>query len=390
MMSLRVRFQGPLTTIDTALDLNVTVRIKNAAADLLVLSGTPMQLAAGQYSPMGLVEEIGEQLALWLRARLLAGAGVTAVPASADSFDLRVEWIPSEGVNQTLARWFLGDLGTTLLNLQKAQVDYIQIENTNNWGGLLGLIEDDAAADRQVSAVLNGAVWEAEMLGLWQPNAGFTFKRSENDSGDYPIFWDVFTHELRDGSVKQSFNGSPSFYRELALVDQKSSITGPLYILGEFDSIPGSRKGINLRVPKKQAQGMAGAGFYASRIVAGRYCLIGGADPFLARIKAFNATTGALDFYVKIPTLLATPESQSPVMGCSEAMVLYILSLQQGGHAVYEADSETGNALFYGGIYSVRASGELSLQPKRRDAQHPLFSLPFSLVRHGKPGVVKP
>lgn len=389
-MSLRVRFAGPLTTQDAAITLDVEVRVKNALGATVVLAGTYNSLALGQWSPMGLVEEIGEQLALWLRTRLIAAAGVTAVPADKDDLDLRVEWVASEGVNATLARWFVGDLSTTLLNGIKAQIDYIKIKNTSNWGALLGLLEADAAADRSVNAVLNGAIWEAECLGLWQPKAGFTFKRAERDSGDYPIFHDVFTQELRDGTVNQSLFGSPSFFREYGLVDQKSSISGPMYILGEFSSLPGSRKGVSLRVAKKQARGMLGAGFYSSRIVVGRYVLIGSADPFLARIKAFNATTGLLDFYEKIPAGVATPEAQSPVMGCPEVMALKILSLQQGGLGLYEGDSITGSALFYGGVYSLRGSGDLNLQPQRRDQAHPLYSSSLDLVRHGKPSTNTP
>lgn len=389
-MSLRVRFAGPLKTLDAAITIDVEVRIKNSLAATVVLAGTYNSLALGQWTPLGLVEEIGEQLALWLRARLLAAAGVTGVPASADAFDLRVEWIPAEGVNATLARWFLGNLDTTLLNGLKAQVDYIKIKNTSNWGAILGLLEDDAAADRTVNAVLNGAIWEAECLGLWQPKSGFTFKRAEKDSGDYPVFHDVFTQELRDGTVNQSLFGSPSFFREYGLIDQKSSISGPMYILGEFSSLPGSRKGVTLRVAKKQAQGMLGAGFYTSRIVAGRYVMIGGADPFVARIKAFTPATGLIDFYEKIPAGVSTPEAQSPVMGCPEVMALKIMSLQQGGLGLYEADSITGSALFYGGVYSLRGSGDLNLQPQRRDFAHPLYSSDLDLVRHGKPSTNTP
>ena len=389
-MSLRLRFAGPLSTLDSAITLDVEVRIKNDLGATAVLSGTYNSLVSGQWSPMGLVEEIGEQLALWLRARLLATAGVTSVPASADSFDLRVEWIAAEGVNATLARWFLGSLSTTLLNGIQAYTDYIKIKNTSNWGALLGLLESDAAADRSVNSVLVGAVWEAEMLGLWQPKAGFTFKRAERDSGDYPIFHDVFTQEFRDGTVNQSLFGSPSFFRDYGLVDQKSSISGPMYILGEFSSLPGSRKGVTLRVPKKQAQGMTGAGFYTSRIVAGRYLMIGSADPWLARIKAFTPSTGLIDFYEKVPAGVATPEAQSPVMGCPEVMALKILSLQQGGLGLYEGDSATGAALFYGGVYSLRGAGDLNLQPQRRDQAHPLYSSSLDLVRHGKPSTNTP
>ncbi len=389
-MSLRVRFAGPLITLDSDITLAVEVRIKNNLAATAVVSGGLLTLVAGSWSPMGLVEEIGEQLAIWLRSRLLVTAGVTGVPADKDAFDLRVEWIPSEGVNATLARWFLGDLSTTQLGGLQAFTDYIKVLNTSNWGSLLGLLEDDAAADRTVNAVLNGSVWEAEMLGLWQPKSGFTFKRAERDSGDYPIFHDVFTQELRDGTVNQSLFGSPSFFRDMALVDQKSSITGPMYILGEFSAIPGSRKGVNLRVAKKQARGMAGAGFYPSRIVAGRYVMIGSADPFVARIKAFNSTTGLIDFYEKVPAGVATPEAQSPVMGCPEMMALKIMSLQQGGLGVYEADSSTGSALFYGGVYSLRGSGELNLNPQRRDDAHPLYTSSLDLIRHGKPSTNTP
>lgn len=387
MPSIRERFIGPLRAVDDALTLDVEIRVKNALGGTAIVNGALSSLGVGSYTPLGLVEEIGDTLKTWFLTRL------AVVCTAVTDCDLFCEWIPQNGVNTTIARLEIGDLKTALLAGSPAQVDYIKIKAGADAFALLGLIEEGAAADRTVNSVLTGGIWIATVDSLWQPKSAFTFLRAEaGELGDVPLFHDVFTQELRDGGVSQNIFGAPSFYRDYTLLDQRSTIAGPLYIVGAFSSIDGGRKTVNARLRKTTASRMSDAGHRSSYLVPGRYYMIGHSDLYLFRLKSSAIFAGnvQLVMYEKIPAGVATPPVNSPIYGVPEALALLILSLQQGGLSLYEGDTATGAAGFTGNTYSLRASGDLMAAPQRRDRAHPLYSMKFELVAHGAPSTVTP
>lgn len=394
-MGLRERASGNLITIDAAINLSIEVRIKNATPTAITLTSAHaayQQIPAGVYTPVGLLETVGDLLRTWFKAACTGyGAGVTA-PASKDNVDLFLEWVPVSGTNTTLALLTLGALGDTKVSGLQAYTDYIKFKNTSDAWALMGLLAAGAAADRTVNAALSGGVWIADAYGLWQPPGIFCFQRADITQGVTPTFHDVFTHELRDGKVKQGVKGSPSFYDKYTIVDQRPSIAGPMYYVGEFDSIKGDRKSIYLRKALPSASRMTDPLYLPDKLVVGRYYMIGHSDPFLFRLTSspvVGSTTIEFPMSVKVPSLLATPPSKSPVWGIPEALALYLLSLQNGGLCIYDSDPETGAANFAGAIYSVNANGELPVSPQRRDTAHPFYSLEFPLVAHGAPTVVR-
>lgn len=393
-MALRARFVGNLITIDTAIDLAIEIRIKNVTpvlATLTVADAPYEQLLPGTYTPLGLLETVGDKLRTWFKAACTGhGAPVTA-PADKDNIGLRLSWIPSVGTNLTLSLLTLGSLGDTKVSGIQAFTDYVKFKNTSDAWALLGLLEAAAVADRTVVAVFTGLLWQADCDGLWQPPGAFTFAKADVTRGIQPTFHDVFTHELRDGKVNQTLKGSPSYYNNYMIVDQRPSIIGPLYYVGEFSSIKGNRKSVFLRVAKPSAVGMEAPLFNPDLLVVGRYYMIGHSDPFLFRLASAPIVTSAtveLPLFTKVPTLLATPPAKSPVFGVPEALALYILSLQNGGIVIYDSNPVTGNPNFSGAIYSLRSSGDLPVEAKRRDKAHPFYSLEFDLVVHGAPTVI--
>lgn len=389
MASNLERFVGPLITVDATLNLDIECRIKNNLGNTILLTGSLLTLVAGVYTPTGLVEECGDQIKIWFLARLAAGAGM----ASVTDADIFLEWKPQNGVNLTLARLEVGSLyGATLLG-SPASIDYVMVKMSSEVWAHLGLLEGGATANRTVNSVLTGGVWIATMDGLWQPKGAFCFLRAETgELGDTPLFHDVFTQELRDGGVSQSVFGAPSFQRDYTLLDQRSTICGPLYRVAEFESIDVLRKIVNCRLRKTTASRMQDSGYRAGYLIPGRYYMMGHADLFLFRLKSFAIAGGfvQLTMYEKIPAGVAVPPGQSSIYGVPEALALLILTLEGGGMSIYEGDTATGKAGFTGGIYSLRASGDLSGAPQRRDRAHPLYSMKFELVGHGAPSTVKP
>ncbi len=393
-MGIRARVVGNLITLDEDVDLAIEIRIKNVTPSTAVLSVADApyeQLGAGTYTPLGLVEIIGEKLRTWFRAACLGHGAPVGAPASKDNVSLFVDWVPTVGTNQTLAKLSLGSLGDTTLSGLQALTDYVKFKNTSDAFSLVGLIEEGAAADRTINATFGGIFWQADCFGLWQPPGIFCFARADVTRGIQPTFHDVFTHELRDGKVVQTLKGSPSYYDNYKIVDQKPSTVGPLYYVGEFSSIKANRKSVYLRAPKPSAINMEDPLYLPDKLVVGRYYMIGHSDPFLFRLASapiVTATTIELPLFTKVPALLATPPSKSPVLGVPEAMALYLLSLQNGGLCIYDSNPLTGAANFAGAIYSIQANGELPVEAKRRDIAHPFYSLEFPLVMHGAPQVI--
>ncbi len=394
-MGLRERVTGPLIVVDTAINLSIEIRIKNAVpttATLTVAHAAYEQIPAGSYTPLGLLEEVGDRLRTWFKAACTGfGAGVTA-PANKDNVDLFVDWVPVSGINSTLCLLTLGALGDTKVGGVQALTDYVKFKNTSDSWALLGLLEAAAAADRTVNAVLSSGVWVADCYGLWQPPSAFCFMQADIIKGVRSVFHDTYSLELRDGKVKGTSNGSPSFYDSYRIVDQRSTIVGPLYYVGEFDSIKANRKSVYLRAPKPSALRMSRPLYRADKLVSGRYYMIGHSDPFIFRLNGaivVTATQVELPLFTKVPTLLGTPPTKSPVWGVPEAIALKILSLQNGGLCIYGTDGASGDPNFAGPVYSIIGGGDVPVEHERRDNAHPFYSLAFDLVVHGYPTVVR-
>jgi hypothetical protein len=352
-------------------------------------------LPAGEYMPVELCETIGSLLQTWVFQCFGAFVGPPALvaPAAATDIDLRVSFpTASRTVNGTLARIYLGFLGAAArVAGQQAVPHEITIDNATDWAHYLGLLEEGAAADRVIAATGAGAGRNAQAAALWQTRGIWGYLRSELDSGDYPVFPDLFTLERRDGGVDQSSFGSPSYHRDYSIVDHRSAITGPCYFVGEFVSIAGDRKSITVRLPKHTVRtDMREAAFLSSRLAAGRYIQIGHADPWVIRVKSFDAAAGTISFYEKIPAALATPPARSPVLGVPEAQAMLFEAIKNGALAIYGSDTPTGDVLWGGGVYSLRNSGTLPLKPARRDRNNALYSVNLELVRHGAPAVATP
>ncbi len=393
-MALRERVVGPIITIDEAMELAIEIQIKDQFANtrtLTVAHAPYEELEAGDYTPLGLLEEIGDLLRTWFKAACTGyGVGVTA-PADKDNIDLFLDWTPASGINSTLALLTLDDLGDTLVSGQPALPDYVKFKNTSDVWALIGMLEAAAAADRTVNAVF-GTRWIVDAVGLWQPPSVFCFMRADITRGVVPIFRDTFTTELRDGKVKSTVRGGPTFRDSYKIVDQRSTIVGPLYYVGEFDSVKANRKSVYLRVAMPSASRHNQPLYRSDLLVSGRYYLVGHSDPFLFRLNGnvvVTSTKVELPLFTKVPTLLATPPTKSPVFGVPEAIALKMLALMNGALWIGGSDPATGAPIFAGSIYSIVGAGEVDINPERRDNAHPFYSLMFDLILHGFPTVVR-